>query len=154
LPVYGVSYTNVGLLDSGGSPVTPVWGSYYDTAVTPQCGYQATGSGTNVTLADNQAPPFTVGITGPQYIALHQSAQYVANASGGTPPYNYQWRSRDGYYNSMGPWSPWFSTGSTNYTYASINSCGLNQKDLQVLVTDALGATVTGPYFIYITNPC
>jgi hypothetical protein len=99
------------------------------------------------------APP-SVSISGPQYIGLYQSAQYVATGTGGTPPYTYQWRSRDGSSSSTGAWSSWFSTGSTNYTYASISSCGLNHKDLQVLVTDAAGGTATGPFYIYLTNPC
>jgi hypothetical protein len=51
-------------------------------------------------------------------------------------------------------WGTWFSTGSTNYTYASISSCGLDRNDIQVQVTDALGATATADYIVYVTNPC
>ncbi|HEX5871506.1 MAG TPA: Ig-like domain-containing protein [Longimicrobium sp.] len=99
-------------------------------------------------------PPLAVGISGSQYVTRHQSAQYTANTSGGTPGYTYQWRTRQGSPSFWGSWSGWFSTGSTNSTYASINSCGLDRNQIEVLVTDALGATATSSYTVYISNPC
>lgn len=100
------------------------------------------------------ASALTVSVSGSQYVARHQSAQYTANAAGGSAPYTYEWRSRQGNAWSWGAWQSWFSTGSTNYTYASINSCGLDRNQLEVRVTDSLGATATSSITIFITNPC
>jgi hypothetical protein len=94
-------------------------------------------------------------ITGPQYIQRYQWAQYFANVGGGLAPYTYKWRSRDAQGWNFGAWSPWFSTGAQNYTFASINTCSLNHKQLQVEVTDAVSNKATNtPYDIFITNPC
>lgn len=109
---------------------------------------------TKGTLAGFRTPPPSVYISGKQYILKHESAQYTANTSDGTPPYTYEWRSRDGWGWSFGAWSPWYSTGGQNYTYASVNACGIDRKELQVRVTDAAAKTATASYMIYITNPC
>ena len=100
------------------------------------------------------ASALTVNISGSQSVARYQSAQYTANAAGGTAPYTYEWRSRQGNAWSWGAWQSWFSTGSTNYTYASISSCGLDRNQLEVRVTDSLGATATSSITIFISNPC
>jgi Big-like domain-containing protein len=99
-------------------------------------------------------PPLSVSLSGPQYVSLHTSSQYTASASGGTPPYTYEWHSRQGNASFWGSWSSWFSTGSTNYTFASINSCGLDRDQLEVRVTDSVGAQATSSFTFYITNPC
>jgi hypothetical protein len=113
---------------------------------------------TNVTRTGGTGGNVTVSITGPQYVTRYQSAQYFATPAGGTAPYTYEWRSRQctdsqGY--SCFTWQNWYSTGSQNYTYASINGCGLSRNELQARVTDAQGRTATSPtYPIWITNPC
>jgi hypothetical protein len=114
---------------------------------------------TNVTrTSGNVGGNVTVGISGPQYVTRYQSAQYFATPAGGTAPYTYEWRSRQctdsqGY--SCFTWQNWYSTGSQNYTYASINGCGLRRNELQARITDAQGRTATSPtYPIWITNPC
>jgi Dual-action HEIGH metallo-peptidase len=99
-------------------------------------------------------PPLSVSISGKQYVARHESAPYTATPANGTAPYTYEWRTRQTGPSIWGSWSGWFSTGSSNVTYASINSCGLNTNYLEVRVTDAVGAQATGSYTIYITNPC
>jgi hypothetical protein len=100
-------------------------------------------------------PGMSVYISGPQYIARFQSAQYTANASYGSPPYTYQWRGRDRMSSgNFGQWAPWYSTGSQNYTFASINSCGITGKELEVMATDAASNTRTNTYLISLTNPC
>jgi hypothetical protein len=87
-------------------------------------------------------------------VALHESSLYTAGVAGGTGPFTYEWRSRQSGPSTSGTWSGWFSTGSTNSTYASINSCGLNTNYLEVRVTDATARQTTGSYTIFITNPC
>jgi hypothetical protein len=52
---------------------------------------QARGGGIN-----GIASALTVNTSGSQSVARHQSAQYTANAAGGTAPYTYEWRSRQG----------------------------------------------------------
>lgn len=99
-------------------------------------------------------PPVLVRISGSQYVSLHQSAQYTASASGGVPGYTYEWRTRQGNASYWGAWQNWFSTGLTNYTYASINSCGLDRNQIEVRVTDSTGAQATSSYTVYVTNPC
>jgi len=109
----------------------------------------------NATLTVNQTPP-SVSISGPQTLTLHQSAQYFANVYGGTQPYTYEWRDRDcGPQFGCSAWANWFSTGSQNYTFASINGCGLNEIDLESRVTDALSRIgYSSTYIIHISNPC
>lgn len=99
-------------------------------------------------------PGLSVSISGKQYVAKHESAPYTATPANGTSPYTYEWRSRQTGPSISGSWSGWFSTGSSNVTYASINSCGLNTNYLETRVTDAAGKQATATYTIYITNPC
>lgn len=103
-------------------------------------------------------PPFTVSISGPQQVTLYQSAQYFATPANGTAPFTYEWRSRqctDSQGFNCWPWQNWFSTGVQNYTFASINSCGLVRNELQVRVTGADSrVTTSSTYPIWITNPC
>lgn len=113
-------------------------------------------STTDVGTVDWMYPrPLSVSISGKQYVTLHESAKYTATPANGTAPYTYEWRSRQ--YSptyGWGAWQSWFSTGSNNYTYASIHSCGLTQNQLEVRVTDAGGKQATRSYTIYVTNPC
>lgn len=98
--------------------------------------------------------PLSVSLSGKQYIARHESSLYTATAAGGNPPYTYEWRSRDGWNGSFGAWMGWWSTGSTNTSYASVNACGINVKQLQVRVTDTSSATAMATFNIYLSNPC
>lgn len=111
----------------------------------------------NMTVTVN-LPPLGVTISGPQQVTLHQSAQYFANASGGVPPYTYEWRSRqcsDAGGSNCGSWQNWFSTGSQNYTFASVNACGIRRNELQARVTDSRPVQVISPtYAVLISNPC
>lgn len=119
------------------------------TSVTASASGRSGSATVNVTT-----PPLNASISGSQYVARHTSAQYTASTWGGTAPYTYEWRTRQGTASWWGSWQSWFSTGSTNYTYASINSCGLDRNQIEVRVTDAVGATFTTSYTVYITNPC
>jgi len=124
-----------------------------------QATIQATIDGINgsSTITVN-VPPLAVSISGPQQLMLHESGQYFANASGGVPPYTYEWRSRqcfDSQGSSCGAWQNWFSTGSTNYTFASVNGCAIRRNELQARVTDSRPVQATSStYAIIITNPC
>ncbi|MET0395766.1 MAG: M12 family metallo-peptidase [Longimicrobiaceae bacterium] len=95
-----------------------------------------------------------VVIGGKQNIARYESAQYTATPASGLGPYTYQWRARQGSPSFWGSWGSWFSTGSQNYTFASISSCGLDRIELQVQATDSRGKVGTSSYLIYLTNPC
>ena len=100
--------------------------------------------------------PLSMGtISGPQYINRGQSGQYFATAQNGAPPYTYEWHSRDGKNWTFGNWQPWYSTGSQNYTFASVNGCNINMKQLEARGTDASGNTgITVTYTIFVNNPC
>jgi hypothetical protein len=112
-------------------------------------------AGTDVATVDWMYPrPYNAFISGKQYVAKHESAPYTATVTGGTGPFTYEWRTRQSGPSTSGTWSGWFSTGSSNVTYASINSCGLNTNYLEVRVTDSTGRQTTGSYTMYITNPC
>ncbi|HEY3221374.1 MAG TPA: hypothetical protein VGJ80_11630 [Gemmatimonadales bacterium] len=156
-PANGVFYTNIALYDQNLNVLSsPPWGGYVESpvpsGVSPTCGFSLALTANTLNLFHRYT--LSTSISGPQNIALHESAQYTASTGGGFTPYTYQWRSRDGWNGSFGAWSGWYSTGSTNYTFASINSCGLNQKQLQVMVTDGKAMTATATYNIFITNPC
>ena len=117
---------------------------------------QRTGlAGTDVSTVDWMYPrPFSVSISGKQNPALHESPPYTATVNGGTPGFTYEWRTRQSGPSTSGSWSGWFSTGTSNVTYASINSCGLNTNYLEVRVTDSTARQTTGSYVMYLSNPC
>lgn len=117
-------------------------------------GYMAVDyfSGIGVTVVTYK--PLSVSVSGPSSLARYQSLQYTASPVGGTSPYTYEWRQRDGWQGSYGAWSGWWSSGSTNTTYTSVNSCGIDRKELEVRVTDAASAQATSSYTIYVSNPC
>ncbi len=98
--------------------------------------------------------PLGVYITGNQQILLHESDQYTAHPSGGAGGYTYQWQQRFWWQGVPSSWGPWSSTGTTNYTYASINGCRIDAFDLAVQVTDAYGSTNYNFIHVGITNPC
>ena len=120
-----------------------------------QMGQRTALAGTDISTVDLMYPrPFGVSISGKQYVARHESAPYTATVTGGTAPFTYEWRTRQSGPGISGSWSSWFSTGSSNVTYASINSCGLNTNYLEVRVTDSAARQTTASYTMYITNPC
>lgn len=111
------------------------------------------GKSGSASVTVSNSPP-SVWLAGPSSVTRYQSAQYTASASGGTAPYTYQWRSRQGNAYSWGSWQNWYSTGSTNYTYASVNGCGITRNQIEVLVTDANGGTATSSITSNVSNPC
>jgi len=135
----GGSVMNSGASYPGCPPVAPSWSGF---------------SAGDQTALRWLYPGPSVSISGKQYVAKHESAPYTANTSNGVAPYTYEWRTRQSGPSTSGSWSSWFSTGSSNVTYASINSCGLNTNYLEARVTDAIGKQSTASYTIYLTNPC
>ncbi|MCC6772702.1 MAG: Ig-like domain-containing protein [Gemmatimonadaceae bacterium] len=151
------------------NPMTGVsfsWSSSSSSIATVNSAGLVTGVGTGQTIVEATAngksgtatvsvPAPSVSISGPQYIARYQSAQYTATPFGGQTPYTYQWRSRDGNAYSWGSWSSWYSTGSTSYTFASISACGLDRKQIEVKATDSQPVVSNvGSFTLYLTNPC
>lgn len=147
----GVFYRNVAVYDNAYALTTPTWSTIITPSLTPQCGYSVTATSTTASLYHSTNP--VASISGPTSVLLHQSPQYTANVRYGLAPFTYQWRSRQSN-GSYGAWSSWYSTGTTNYTYASINSCGLFYNDLEVMVTDAQGRTSIADIYITVSNPC
>lgn len=145
--IAGTPQTDAASVMNGGTATT-AWAGF--------SGYDAVATRTLYYSLANCVP--SVSISGPQQVALHQSAQYFANASGGLTPYTYEWRSRqcsDSQGFNCGVWQNWYSTGGTNYTWASVNSCGIRRNELQARVTTASGKQGTSStYAITITNPC
>ncbi|MBV9109648.1 MAG: hypothetical protein JO306_09610 [Gemmatimonadetes bacterium] len=133
------SVMNSGSTYGGCPPAAPSWSSF---------------SVGDLTAIRYLYPGVSVSISGSQYVTLHQSAPYTANTTNGTGPFSYEWRTRQSGPSTSGTWSSWFSSGTSNVTYASINSCGLNTNYLEARVTDANGKQATASYTIYITNPC
>jgi len=99
--------------------------------------------------------PFSVTVSGPFSIPRYQSSQYTANTVAGSAPITYQWRLRHQTTQYVwGAWSGWTSPSSQNYTYTSVNSCGIVMTDLQVMVTDAASQTATNNILISVSDPC
>jgi hypothetical protein len=149
----GVFYTNVALYDFSYNLLTQTWSNIITSGLTPQCNYRVTSTSTTASL--QHAPNLGVSISGLSSQPRYQSSQYTATPVFGSTPYSYQWRVRqspDGF--SYGAWGSWFSTGSTNYTYVSVSSCGIRRTDLQVQVTDGLGKVATNDFYIDVSNPC
>lgn len=100
-----------------------------------------------------------VGVSGPTGIYRFQSAQYTATVTwrvtAPTQPFTYQWRSRATTSYGTGSWSPWYSTGTQNYTYMSVNSCGILRNEIQVRATDANGVVGESSALpVGVLNPC
>jgi hypothetical protein len=113
----------------------------------------AGGKSGSASVTVSNAPP-SVWISGPSSVTRYHSAQFTAAANGGSTPYTYQWRSRQGSASTWGSWQSWYSTGSTNYTFSSVNGCGITRNQIEVLVTDANGSTATSSYTATVSNPC
>lgn len=154
-PSQGVFYSQIALTDRNGQQTSPAWNNWVNPSFTgASCQFSVTHTATTANLIHNPIP-FSASISGQQYVALHQSAQYTATPYAGTAPYTYQWRVRQGPNQSnLGAWSSWYSSGSTNYTYVSVNSCGIAVSELEVNVTDANSSIADAVYYIYVTNPC
>lgn len=100
-------------------------------------------------------PIFTVSISGPNSTTVYQSAQFFANASAGIPPYTYVWSIRE--YSPKYGWGPWsapYNSGTTNYTWAGTNSCGVTSYQLEVDATDASQLTTGAFKTVTVSNPC
>ena len=145
--ISGTPQTDAASVMNGGT-ATEAWGGF--------SGYDRSATSTLYYSLANCVP--AVSISGPQTVTLHQSAQYFSNASGGLTPYTYEWRTRqcsDTQGFSCGAWQNWFSTGSTNSTWASVNGCGIRRNELQSRVTTASGKQgYSSTYAVLISNPC
>jgi hypothetical protein len=155
----GVFYTGVAVRDALYNPTTPPWAKVVSSPLT--CLLSVDFSATTASL--RQSPQFSAGIFGPTNLNLHQSGQYTAWLTYGAGPYVYQWRQRTSANVPPNPyawseWSPWYFSGSTNYTVLTIHSCNVRQVDLQLMATDTGdnggSHTATVDNYIAINNPC
>jgi hypothetical protein len=82
--------------------------------------------------------PLSVGIYGPSQVAPYEDASWTASRSGGVGPYSYTWY-RDGAAVATGP----------TY-YGNVGDTGFQ---LQVVATDALGASANGYMWVAVQYP-
>jgi hypothetical protein len=150
------SNTSVATVAAGGNILT----GFYADATGVGAGtalIQATyGGQTGQEQLTVTAAPFGTVLSGPTTIARYQSAQYTSTPNAaGTPPYTYSWRNRSGFNSTnYGAWSSWTTPSSTNYTYFSVNTCGIGAAQVESRVVDAVHDTATGSISISISNPC
>ncbi|MEG8947935.1 T9SS type A sorting domain-containing protein [Rosettibacter firmus] len=123
--------------------------NYYNHSHTSQI-YQAF-AGHGITI-----PALVVSISGPTYLNGNQLGTYTATASGGIPPYSYQWEKLDvgdgGSYATAtlsSPISPnrplvntWYPIGTNSPTVSTSNPAGLD-FELKCVVTGATNISVT-----------
>jgi hypothetical protein len=154
-PSAGVFFSQIALTNQNGQQTSPAWNNWVNPSFTgASCQFSVTSTTTTANLYHNPLP-FTATISGKQYVTLHESEPYTETPLGGTAPFTYQWRIRQGPNQSnFGAWSSWSSTGGTNYTYVSVNGCNIGVTELEGLVTDATTRTADATYYIYVTNPC
>jgi hypothetical protein len=154
-PSQGVFYSQIALTDRNGQQTSPAWNNWVNPSfMGASCQFSVTSTATTANLFHNPIPP-SVFITGPNLIALHESAQYTATPQNATGPFTYQWRQRTGpSQGNYGPWSAYSSPSPQNSTFFSVNSCGIGSAQVGVLVTDGNGGTFTNAYTINISNPC
>ena len=129
---------------------------YYNSSHTSQI-YQAF-SKHGITI-----PALVVSISGPTYLNGNQLGTYTATASGGVPPYSYQWWKLDigdgDSYATATPSSPispmrppvntWYPIGTNSPTVSTSNPAWLD-FELKCVVTDATNISVTSN-ILYVT---
>ena len=78
-------------------------------------GYMAVDYFTGIGVTIVTQTPLSVTLSGKQNIARYESAMYTATPAGGTAPYTYEWRSRDGLNGGFGAWNGWWSGGEQQH---------------------------------------
>lgn len=89
-PAGGIAYTNLVLYDKTWQPVTPSWNASY--ATTP-CTFSVATTPTTATLGPYPVPPpFNITLNGPTNVNEDGGqCKWSVVATGGVPPYTYQW---------------------------------------------------------------
>jgi hypothetical protein len=99
-------------------------------------------------------PSVSAGISGPSSVPRNQATQFTGTGSGGSGPYTYEWRKRSGSSSTWNAWESWTSPSTSNTTWVYVANCGVNRVELELRVTDSLGATGSTSYTFYVTNAC
>lgn len=102
-----------------------------------------------IPVSQDPYPVLSVSISGPTYLSVAQSGTWTTTASGGTPPYHYQWSyyypCDEPYLMKMPlPLAPpcgyWWNVGSDSYQLTRSDS---KSFELKCKVTDAVNSTAT-----------
>jgi Ig-like domain CHU_C associated/Immunoglobulin I-set domain len=144
-----VWYSNAAGTDSigpDGVTVRPsVTTKYYCRSVNTVTGCKSDVSSKTVTIT--VPSPLTIGAIASQTVCAGQQATFYSSVTGGTPPYNYDWRNSDNTATGMSADASYMGV-TTNAAISSVATFGY-----YVTVTDATGCTVTSSPFSLTVNP-
>ena len=157
-PNYGMGYCDVVSYNSSSATLRTYVYQVWDVAGQYLGYYPTTPSNVHFEYTVlGKIPPLSVYISGPHFLNVHEEGTWTANASGGTPPYHYQWWYRypsdivNATKNEVQPLKPphgyWFKVGTDSPTLTRSDD---EDFELKCDVTDAANSTVTSSIF-YVT---
>ncbi len=105
----------------------------------------------NHEIGEGPPPPFSVNISGPDFLLNGQTGQFTANVTGGTAPFSYRWyKYRYCGGGGLDPYLPcgeWVQLGPNSQTIQTSDDVTFS---LKVEVTDANNNTVTDEHFVEV----